>query len=149
MRVSFYNPKKYTTFWSRKWTVSPEDNEFELPFGWTFGTCTILVRMGKDFGDDVLPIPFYGKYEKTSTYPAEAYCIWDDILWSLDYLLGDFILSKMPGWAPGLGMGARYIVAVYVPNKSPMARRWTDGMRSRRFLGGEWLTSDGNNVTFA
>lgn len=32
-RVAFYNPKKTITFWSRKWTVRPEGDEFELPFG--------------------------------------------------------------------------------------------------------------------
>lgn len=32
-RVAFYDPQKSMTFWSRRWTVRPPGNEFELPFG--------------------------------------------------------------------------------------------------------------------
>ncbi|KAL8650164.1 MAG: hypothetical protein Q9226_005260 [Calogaya cf. arnoldii] len=96
-RVAFYNPKKPMTFWSRKWTVRPEGDEFELPFGMRWKTCTLLLRMAKDFGNNVLPINNEFA-DEIDDLPA-AMITWDDILDSVNDTLEHIEATKFPDWA--------------------------------------------------
>jgi len=36
-RVAYYDPNKIWTFWSKRWVVQPEHDDWELPFGTTCG----------------------------------------------------------------------------------------------------------------
>ncbi|KAI4108883.1 MAG: hypothetical protein LQ339_002001 [Xanthoria mediterranea] len=140
-RVAFYNPKKTITFWSRKWTVRPEGDEFELPFGMRYitgllmlnhhrriETCTILVRMAKDFGNNVLPVG--GKFSDESDDPPAAKFTWEDILGSIAVTLEHVEKVKFPDWTYGYSPGGQEAVMMVIPSSSVMSRRWAMDMRA-------------------
>ncbi|KAI4215942.1 MAG: hypothetical protein L6R36_009356, partial [Xanthoria steineri] len=127
-RVAFYNPKKIITFWSRKWTVRPEGDEFELPFGMRYKTCTILVRMAKDFGNNVLPVG--GKFSDETEDPPAAKFTWEDILGSIAVTLEHVEKVKFPDWTYGYSPGGQEAVMMVIPSSSVMSRRWAMDMRA-------------------
>ncbi|KAL8748810.1 MAG: hypothetical protein Q9184_007078 [Pyrenodesmia sp. 2 TL-2023] len=157
-RVAMYDPEKVLTFWSRRWTVRPPEYEFELPFGTKYSessrvpniskpprhahyssiccvdrappteTCTILMRMAKDFGDNVLPIGDTFMHESDDL--PQAQFTWEDILDSLDDLQEHIVEHQAPGWAYGYNMGAQFCVVMIIPSSSVMSRRWATGMRA-------------------
>ncbi|CAO1600514.1 hypothetical protein XANCAGTX0491_004199 [Xanthoria calcicola] len=127
-RVAFYNPKKTITFWSRKWTVRPEGDEFELPFGTKYKTCTILVRMAKDFGNNVLPVG--GKFSDESDDPPSANFTWEDIIGSVAVTLEHVEHVKFPDWTYGYSTGGQEAVMMVIPSSSVMSRRWAMDMRA-------------------
>ncbi|KAI4198694.1 MAG: hypothetical protein LQ346_002714 [Caloplaca aetnensis] len=137
-RVAFYDPQKSMTFWSRRWTVRPPGNEFELPFGAKYicrierapptETCTILVRMAKDFGKNVLPNG-NGFTDESDDPPAAAF-VWGDILDSLDYLENEVVESNAPAWTYGYTMEGPEAVLMVLPSSSVMSRRWAADMRA-------------------
>ncbi|KAL8774585.1 MAG: hypothetical protein Q9209_000958 [Squamulea sp. 1 TL-2023] len=123
-RVDFYNPYWPINFWSRKWTVQPPGpHPFELPFGVRYRTCTLLMRMAKDYGDDVI---FYRESPlHLARNPAESLFSWWEVLQLIDHLLEDVQSHDMPLW----GLVDEAIV-VFIPSSSAMSRRWATGMRS-------------------
>ncbi|KAL8902191.1 MAG: hypothetical protein Q9207_004844 [Kuettlingeria erythrocarpa] len=157
-RVAMYDPEKPMTFWSRRWTVRPPGDEFELPFGMKYSkspsfplisrfseehhhpslcrierarpteTCTILLRMAKDFGKNVLPNG--NEFTDESDDPPAAEFVWEDILDSLDVLEDDVAGSKAPGWTYGYNMEGPEAVLMVLPSSSVMSRRWAADMRA-------------------
>ncbi|KAL8911382.1 MAG: hypothetical protein Q9171_003428 [Xanthocarpia ochracea] len=128
-RVAMYNPKKVMTFWSRTWTVRPLENEFELPFGMKYRTCTLLVRMAKDFGDNVLPNEGGGFSDESYALP-EADFTWEDILDAIEGLHAHIESFEAPGWTYGLNAGGQEAVVMFIPSSSTMARKWATDMRA-------------------
>ncbi|KAL8916062.1 MAG: hypothetical protein Q9208_008716 [Pyrenodesmia sp. 3 TL-2023] len=132
-RVAMYDPIKPMTFWSRRWTVRPPGDEFELPFGTKHKTCTLLVRMAKDFGDDVLPIILpdegSGFSDESDAFPAAEFD-WEDILDSIDGLQALTAYIEQPSWMHGLSAGAQEAVVMFIPSSSIMSRRWAADMRA-------------------
>ncbi|KAL8856833.1 MAG: hypothetical protein Q9178_006550 [Gyalolechia marmorata] len=128
-RVEFYNPKKVITFWSRRWTVQPPEDEFELPFGVKYRTCTLLVRMAKDFGDNVLPNDGSGYSDESYALPMADFT-WEDILEAIEDLQAYTESFEAPGWTYGMNMGGQEAVVMFIPSSSVMARRWATNMRA-------------------
>ncbi|KAL8847601.1 MAG: hypothetical protein Q9221_007378 [Calogaya cf. arnoldii] len=166
-RVAFYNPKKPMTFWSRKWTVRPPGEEFELPFGMRWSksrnllpiqrpslscciqtltryplgldlfmlnanrqteTCTLLLRMGKDFGNNVLPINREFA-DETEDLPA-AMITWEDILDSMHDTLEHVEAVKFPDWTYAYGKEGPAAVVMFIPSSSVISRRWAPDIRA-------------------
>ncbi|KAL8725070.1 MAG: hypothetical protein Q9181_006555 [Wetmoreana brouardii] len=112
------------TFWSSKWMDRPESKwAFELPWFYSSGSCTVLLRMGKDFGDYVLPEG--DGYAKESPHPPYAFFSWSHAFSVMDYLLGVIKATDRDvcGWADILNGGFAAIV-MYIPTSSEMRRRW-------------------------
>lgn len=87
------------------------------------GTCTLLIRIGKDFGDGVLPLD--DGYEDKSRYPAVAWFNWSEAFLATDYLLGE-ILERghdLLGWQ-NIPMQGWPATAMYIPTASRMSRQW-------------------------
>ncbi|KAI4254540.1 MAG: hypothetical protein L6R42_007150 [Xanthoria sp. 1 TBL-2021] len=86
-------------------------------------TCTLLVRVAKDYGDDVI---FSGEtpvhYAKR---PARAFESWFHILKFTNFLLQDVRLHDKPLWGY-----LTDVVILFVPSSSVISKRWSAGMRS-------------------
>ncbi|KAL8919557.1 MAG: hypothetical protein Q9172_004932 [Xanthocarpia lactea] len=128
-RVGMYNPKKVMTFWSRTWTVQPPGDEFELPFGTKYRTCTLLVRMAKDFGDDVLPNEGSGFADESDDLPMADFTL-EDILEAIEGLQEYIEYLEAPAWTYGLDLEGQEAVVMFLPSSSVMARRWATDMRA-------------------
>lgn len=98
---------------------------------WRIGTCALLLRMGKDFGDDVLPLPS-GGFLPTWWYPPRATFTWRDVEVAAFSLLQDVSQHGVPGWTK-----PSWATVLYVPQTSAMSREWTAGLRSPWDLVGE------------
>ncbi|KAG7008667.1 hypothetical protein G7Y79_00004g012510 [Physcia stellaris] len=111
-------------FWSRKWRLSPPrgPRPIELPLGTRFGTCILLFRIGKDFGDHVLPT--WGGFHQTSQYPPWTAASLNDLLHSARYILIEVENLDRPAWYYGAHHGGSYVTIMYLPRRSFMARRW-------------------------
>ncbi|KAL9054838.1 MAG: hypothetical protein Q9206_003375 [Seirophora lacunosa] len=154
-RVAFYNPNKHLTFWSRRWTTEPEGvgETFELPFGYKYSespllqtgpenpsidlsnrsaeTCTILLRMAKDFGAKVLPVG--DGFVNVTDWPNSGSFRWRDVLKALDGLFYDVVSTTGPDWAFGGEFDAGWqSVVMYIPSSSVISRRWAGDMRGTR-----------------
>lgn len=86
------------------------------------GDCTLVVRMAKDFGDDVLPLRTHGYFPGSSKLPIEKYG-WPDILDQSEMLLSNCLwrdLSTGPGWA----RAGNNMIVLFLPTDSEMRKRW-------------------------
>ena len=86
------------------------------------GDCTLVVRMAKDFGDDVLPLRTHGYFPGSSRLPIEKYD-WPDILAQSETLLSNCLwrdLSTGPGWA----RAGNNIIVLFLPTDSEIRKRW-------------------------
>lgn len=150
-RVAYYDPQKKWIFWSKRWVVKPSQDDWELPFGTTYGglhpvssseksadlascgveTCTLLIRMGKDYGKGVLPM---GKdyYLDTDGDDPKASIKWVDILQLNPYMLDELQRHGQPAWSSGLGIGGRQVMILYLPKSSTMRKTWAADIRSQR-----------------
>ncbi|KAL8679277.1 MAG: hypothetical protein Q9186_004421 [Xanthomendoza sp. 1 TL-2023] len=126
-RIAYYDPEKRMIFWSRTWTIIPEGDQFELPFGAKYKTCTLLVRMAKDYGTGVLPIG--DDYMDFSNRPPWALIKWEEIVVVLQSLLNDIGDQHWPVWTVGAGY-AWDVVVMFIPTRSVMSRRWATDMRA-------------------
>ncbi|KAL8885305.1 MAG: hypothetical protein Q9215_006827 [Flavoplaca cf. flavocitrina] len=128
-RVAFYNPQLTVRFWSSKWTVEPQGpSTFELPFGVRYKTCTILVRMAKDYGDEVIVYkePHFDEIPmRWAHLPPETFVSWSRILWAIDGMLQDVQSRKNPIWDY-----LQDICILFIPSSSAISRQWSVGMRS-------------------
>lgn len=92
----------------------------------------MLVRMGKDFGKDVLPLSKSHYLDESNGNP-QASSSWEDQLAMasimLRYMMRD--TRPMPYWTFGSGVEGRNIFILYLPQESAMARRWAGDMQSR------------------
>ncbi|KAL8797092.1 MAG: hypothetical protein Q9182_007245 [Xanthomendoza sp. 2 TL-2023] len=145
-RIAYYDPKKRMIFWSRKWTIIPDGDQFELPFGANVPmkrlpnpmrlpalitreseTCTLLVRMAKDFGTDVLPIG--EDYVDFSDRAPWALIKWEEITMVLQGLLNEIDRHHSPVWTVGASNGWD-VVVMFIPTRSKISRRWAMDMRA-------------------
>ncbi len=94
------------------------------------GTCTLLIRMGKDFGNNVLPL---GKHEymKLAGDDPKSLSTWRDILQMNSRMLSDVMQHGLPLWSYGFGHGGRFAMILYLPKSSAMSRRWAADMRNQ------------------
>ncbi|KAI4268701.1 MAG: hypothetical protein L6R38_007746 [Xanthoria sp. 2 TBL-2021] len=91
-------------------------------------TCTLLLRMAKDFGNNVLPIG--GEFsDETDNLPA-AILTWEDILDSIKDTLEHVEYIKTPDWTYGYSQEGHEAVVMFIPSSSVMSRRWTTDMRA-------------------
>ncbi|KAL8805648.1 MAG: hypothetical protein Q9223_003006 [Gallowayella weberi] len=146
-RIAYYDPEERIIFWSRKWTKIPDGDQFELPFGAKYKTCTLLVRMAKDFGTDVLPIR--DDYMDFSSRAPWALIKWEEITAVLQSLLNDIDKYHMPVWTVGTSNGWDAVV-MFIPTRSVMSRRWAVDMRATgRTLGDVPAERNGTVVAVA
>jgi len=80
--------------------------------------------MGKDFGNDVLPLPS-GGFLQTRWYPPKATFTWRDVELAAFSLLQDVSQHGVPGWTK-----PSWATVLFVPQTSVMSREGTAGMRS-------------------
>lgn len=170
-RVAHVNPERHWTFWSRKWVVEPSGDQWELPFGtrygicfplsssplcrlftdfprYLLGTCSVLIRMAKDFGDDIIPLgDGLEGYAELSSIPAEAVVPWSNLLLPIESMTFVVLWDNMPVWSPGASAMGRRIIILMLPKSSPMSRRWTADMRSQRTPLGELLWAPTNKTS--
>ena len=93
--------------------------------------------MGKDFGDDVLPVVYHDGYFKTSDWPGQALAHWYALLHTARYDLNDCIIKYgQPGWIAGGQTDAihtvHYVILMYVPTTSIMSQRWAAGIEGQQ-----------------
>ena len=163
-RVAYYDPRIEWTFWSREWLVIPPSTSqhWELPFGARYGsscpclsgyqiqrfhslmyyregTCVLLLRMGKDFGDRNLPLEGRNQYANNDNNEPQANTSWQGLLTMADIALNIVQLYERPVWTYNIGLEARYIDTLYLPKSSYFARRWSGDMRSQRYPLGDLL----------
>ncbi|KAL8684837.1 MAG: hypothetical protein Q9224_006107, partial [Gallowayella concinna] len=103
-RIAYYDPEKRMIFWSRTWTIIPEGDQFELPFGAKYSVLPI--------GDD---------YMDFSNRPPWALIKWEEIIVVLQSLLNDIGDQHWPVWT----VGASYAwdaVVMFIPTSSVMSR---------------------------
>lgn len=145
-QVSIYGDQ-YFTFWSKKIRPSVEPSMgWELPYGKTAGefitpnvsisyspvqlttlalpgTCVVLFRIAKDFGDTVIPLPYAGphNYLKTSTRQPTARERWEILLVLLSSLLNCVQTNGEPGWTTSPSANG---ILMLLSTESAMARQW-------------------------
>ena len=116
------------------------------------GTCTIILRMGKDFGDHVIPHSYKDQieYMRLSRQSPEAVLSWNDIIPRMQFSSSLIRIGGHPKWS---GIGERmggplggWVYALFVPSKSAIARVWTEGMRATKNGVGEVLFPLGNET---
>ena len=93
-------------------------------------SCTILVRMAKDYGDNVIfwdERPFGEIPVHWSHSPAETCVSWSPVLSAIDLMLQDVQSRKNPIWDHVLD-----IRILFVPSSSAISRQWSVGVRSSR-----------------
>ncbi|KAG6986540.1 hypothetical protein G7Y79_00078g099940 [Physcia stellaris] len=98
----------------------------------TTETCTILLRIGKDFGDHVIPTMSDNSYMRTSILAPEAVLLWQELDTAMDLGLRSVRWNKRPTWL-GVHENMReegYVYVLFLPSRSAMARVWTVGMRA-------------------
>ena len=164
-RVAYVNPATLYTFWSRRWTVQPPGNEWELPFGARYGrlmtsfvdlngrplphlskfthvrlgTCVLVFRMSKDFGSSVLPLADGSSYVDMSSDLPSGEISWHDLLLMTNWALQMVQETGRGLWTPNFGFGGSKIITLYLPRTSVMGRRWTGDMRAQRYPIGDLL----------
>lgn len=100
------------------------------PSCFVLGSCTVLVHMAKDYGDNVIfwdERPFGEIPVHWSHSPAETFVSWSPILSAIDLMLQDVQSRKNPIWDHVLDVGI-----LFVPSSSAISRQWSVGMRSSR-----------------
>lgn len=111
------------------------------------GTCTIILRMGKDFGDHVIPHSYkdHIEYKKLSTQSPEVVLSWKDIIPIMQFTSSMIQIGGHPKWT---GIGERrdgprggWVYVLFVPSGSAVARVWGEGMRATKNGVGEVLFS--------
>lgn len=81
-----------------------------------------MLRMGKDFGDNVLPVD-HG-FASTSNEPPLAHFTWFDVFPMMEFSLKEITQhGDLPGWCYGFHQ-AHAAVILYLPTSSGMSRRW-------------------------
>ncbi|KAL8911934.1 MAG: hypothetical protein Q9171_002976 [Xanthocarpia ochracea] len=119
-----YNAREILIFWSNKWIIRPPaENTFELPWISHSGTCVILFRIAKDFGDNVLP--FDEGYAHLSSFFPIAWSSWAHIFTVMDDLV-DLIIKDdhgRLGWQSIINRNVAAI-ALVLPKNSQMSRMW-------------------------
>ena len=95
-------------------------------------TCTLLMRMSRDFGDHTLPTEG-GKYLRVANDPVDLAFAWNDVLQVTEFMFKLAVENwHSPAWTPGSGLrieGARFVIMAFVPSSSPICRRWGTGTR--------------------
>lgn len=88
------------------------------------GSCVLMLRISKDFGDHVLPLSGGRGYARASTSPGWGHFEWSDIFPMME-LLGREMAERgrQPGWTFGL-IGAYIATILYLPATSAMSRQW-------------------------
>ncbi|KAL8707773.1 MAG: hypothetical protein Q9220_007225 [cf. Caloplaca sp. 1 TL-2023] len=129
--IASYDENQPLHFWSWKWTSKPQGTAFPLPYGAVYRTCTILLRMGKDFGDNVLPLQYGGFLDGSIDAPLAVFR-WFDILFELPDLLQTVRSSGKPVWTTGMGHGGRNAIIMFIPSDSVIAKRWATDIRRQK-----------------
>ena len=161
-RLDYFDVRKRLMFWSRQWVVMPPGDQWELPFSTTYSrsihfkililvlgklnpcieTCTLLFRMGKDFGDDVLPLN--GGYLKTSDARPQQQGSWHILLASAKNILSYGVMVRgQPCWHRG-AFPMDDIKILFLPTKSAMSRKWATSAVGQHYTLSS-LLSLGNN----
>ncbi|KAL8930020.1 MAG: hypothetical protein Q9172_000252 [Xanthocarpia lactea] len=143
-----YGARELLIFWSSKWITRPQTkNTFELPWISHSGTCVILFRIGKDFGDNVLPSD--EGYAHLSGYPPIAWSTWAHLLAVMDELV-DLIIKDERGRIGWQSIPNRRVaaIALVLPKNSQMSRTWAGfGTDNVAFSGSSSLSR--GNETFS
>lgn len=81
-----------------------------------------MLRMGKDFGNDVLPL---GRgYSHQALFPGDADFTWSDVFPMMEFLLREMTEhGGYPGWTYGMHGGVNANI-LYLPRSSQMSRKW-------------------------
>lgn len=83
-----------------------------------------MVRISKDFGDDVLPLNGGAGYAHPSSFPGWGRFEWSEVIPMMGLLLREMaVRGRQPGWTFGL-QGAYVATIVYFPAMSAMSRKW-------------------------
>lgn len=82
--------------------------------------------MGRDFGDDVLPLK--DGFLQASNYDPSAIFSWTETQSAMLDLLNYVVKKQMPGWGHPMNDGM-YAVIAYLPSASRMGVTWTSDMR--------------------
>ncbi|KAL9598634.1 MAG: hypothetical protein Q9219_004380 [cf. Caloplaca sp. 3 TL-2023] len=127
-----YDMNKPMTFWSRLLSTKPQGDNFALPYGTKYQSCTFLLRMAKDFGNNVLPLR-YGGFLNVSQRKPQATFRGNDILWVLDDMRRMGESFTKPIWTTGFGVGGEAVM-MFIPSDSVMARRWALDINQRTVL---------------
>lgn len=120
------DPMEKRWFWSPRWITEPASPSFELPFGIRYNSCTLLARMGKDFGDGILPLQFGGFYRGYRAAPIML-LRWGDITWPVTDLLRIVQATKHAAWTTAENQGGNNVVVILMPSSSNFAQRWASG----------------------
>ena len=92
------------------------------------GSCTILIQITKNFGDN--EIPFYqGGYLPTVRLPATVESTWKNVVGAIMAVKQQCIrLRGQPGWADVEGAaGRKAAIVLLMPTESDMAEEWAGG----------------------
>lgn len=95
------------------------------------GTCVFLIRIAKDFGNNVLvmePNDFLPQADE----PPKVLVNWRLVLARVPSLLQGVIGDDMPGWTKGVGgrVGdGNDVCSLFLPETSIMSQDWTTDMR--------------------
>jgi len=88
-------------------------------------SCTILIQITKQFGDDV--IPFYqGRYLPTGRLPSTVRTSWENVIGAIMAVRQQCVkLRKQVGWADVAGgAGMKAAIVLVLPVDSEMAEEW-------------------------
>lgn len=96
----------------------------------------LLLRMVKDFGDEILPVPGGGFFPGDACRPLTR-ATWRDVLSQAKDLIEEACnlgWPAMPGWIRNRGDShvGRNVAFLLLPEASAMSQIWALGMRSSR-----------------
>lgn len=134
-RIYMYDPDDKITFWTARSTTRPAGEEFELPFGVRYKSCTLLLRMTKDYGDNILPTT-RGRFYNATADLSKATLTWNNVMDEFDGMLArmEFEGQVRPVWTTCSGVTGYNAVVMFIPSKSVVAKTWAADMRSGTVL---------------
>ena len=141
-RLAIEDIARKTRFWSPDWQGRPQGRNSKLPVSGKFGkprserhvhrdaqlhllrlgSCTILLRMGRDYPNSLLPT--HDGFVNTDGYPSAVDSTWGNLYFSIESLFLDVRSSGWPAYTFGSGVGGRFIVIMFIPTLSRIARQW-------------------------
>ena len=143
--VGHFPQKEQTIFWSQQWSSRPEELSYRLPQGCEYSklasllpsnktvifrktpdTCGVIVRLTKDFGDNVLP--FENGFFPASEAPTTAKDTFENIVILLRSLASFVAAFKQPIYTGPQLEAATGLTMIMAPASSPFNQRWRAGI---------------------
>ena len=109
-------------------------------------SCSLILRLTKDFGDDALPFEggYYPASQGASTMATENF---HDVVTRLRFLESYVAAFKRPAWSGPQRSSKTDLTMIFTPKSSRFNQRWIGGLTSVGSSPGELSSMRAGNLT--